>query len=126
MRPSACSGDTLTLQRLLPCQGQSGCLHRTALRTLTLPTSEPKELRPWNFVVFVDSALPGSMLKPLCRTDLSLTSKNGCRDAGMHTRAERVLQDLVHAAVTTCRFSDAARHTLRLALDALAQVLRHF
>ena len=41
----------------------------------------------------------------------------------MHTQAEQVLEDLVGAAITTCRFSNAARHTLRLALDALAQVL---
>ena len=42
----------------------------------------------------------------------------------MHTRAEQVLQDLVDAAVTMYKFSEAARHTLQQALDALAQVLR--
>ncbi|BDA44995.1 Intraflagellar transport protein 122 homolog [Coccomyxa sp. Obi] len=55
---------------------------------------------------------------------------NGCHeeayatymDAGMVQEASTVMQQLVHTAVTEGRFRDAARHTLQIGLDALAQL----
>lgn len=40
----------------------------------------------------------------------------------MREHAQRILRDCAAAAVASGAFAEAARHTLRLALDALAQV----